>query len=169
MIQSKLKIILAFIFQSGKITKFTVGEINYDDKEQVKTFKEDLLKKVKQQINKNKVISLVNTTKTDNIQVLTNNLNQINLYLSDSMNVNEENRKLKKFVYSIIFNSGKVTKFTKKYLRNEEDTIDFDKEIESLVYSIYNKELFVLENEDKTDFLFIIPETIDSFSVNLNY
>ncbi len=163
-----LKIILAFIFQSGKITKFTIGEINNNDKDSVNLFKEDLLKKIKQQINKNKVISLVNTTKTDNIQVLTNNLNQINLYLSDSQNVIEENKKYDRIVYSIIFNSGKVTKFTKHILEDEEKYhIDFDYEIQGLLEQIEEKGLFVLENKDKTDFLFILPETIDSLSVNL--
>jgi hypothetical protein len=32
---------------------------------------------------------------------------------------------------------------------------------------VQNNELYVLENSDKTDYLFILPKNIDSFSVNL--
>lgn len=168
---TKVKIVLQFIFSSGKITKFTVGELNYsiENKEIFKKIKEDILQKLIHQMHTDKgILTICNLNKTDNLQIITKNLNQINLYMSDSQ-INIDNTYIKQS-YSIIFNSGKVTKFT-KYFKDSKDfslKVLFEQELQLLVESLKNSTLFVLENEFRSDYLFILPDTIDCFSINLD-
>lgn len=163
-----VNIVLAFIFSSGKITKFTCGKIKITDSKQFQKVKQHLVSHLIEQMKKETyVIPIQNLYGNDFIQVLSKNLNAINLYLQTYKPIQQK----KKLSYSIIFNSGKVTKFTKEFYKTEEEQkankIDFQKEIQILADCVQNNELYVLENSDKTDYLFILPKNIDSFSVNL--
>lgn len=168
---SSVNIVLAFIFSSGKITKFTCGNIRVTELQHLIDIKKYLLDHLMNQLKKDSyVIPISNISKTDHIQIVTKNLNAINLYLQ--YDVNKYNTSNNKLVYSLIFNSGKVTKFTKKIFNTQQECqdfkINFNKEMEYLVSSIQKNEIYILENEDQSDFLFILPKSIDSFSINLS-
>lgn len=163
-----VNIVLVFIFSSGKITKFTCGKIKITDSKQFQNIKQHLVSHLTEQMKKETyVIPIQNLYGNDFIQILSKNLNAINLYLQTYKPIQYK----KKLSYSIIFNSGKVTKFTKKFYKTEDEQklnkIDFQKEIQILANCVKNNELFILENLDKTDYLFILPKNIDSFSVNI--
>lgn len=171
--ENNLYVILAFIFTSGKITKFTIGEIQINDNSKLIEIKKDFLKKLEKQLKGNKLLTLKNQYGNEQIQVVTKNLNAINLYIDN--NIQKQNKKeediankqdnSEKICYGFIFQSGKVIKFT-KFLENGNKLDDlFNGEVDRLINCKENNDIFLVENNKQDDYLFIMSNFLDSVSI----